>query len=155
MTGDFVRSNPDVVKKMKEAGHEIYNHTENHPYLTQVSDRDILFELEGMEKSLKDTIGRSSKPYFRPPYGDRDDRVLRIAYGAGYRSVYWTVDALDWQESLGRSPEEVRNIVIGSLAPGNIYLFHLGDNISGDILESLINEITTRGYKIVSLKQGL
>lgn len=155
LTGDFVLAYPKAVVDMKNAGHEIYNHTKNHPYLTQVSDREILLELDGMDRALKATIGKSSKPYFRPPYGDRNDRVLKIAYGAGYQSVGWTVDALDWQESEGRSASEVRSIILNSLAPGNIYLLHLGDNISGNILDELINEINNRGYNIVSLKQGL
>lgn len=155
LTGDFVLAYPKVVIDMQNAGHEIYNHTKNHPYLTQVSDRQILLELDGMDRDLKATIGKSSKPYFRPPYGDRNDRVLKIAYGAGYQSVGWTVDALDWQESEGRSANEVRSIILNSLAPGNIYLLHLGDNISGNILDELIIEINKRGYNIVSLKQGL
>jgi peptidoglycan/xylan/chitin deacetylase (PgdA/CDA1 family) len=155
LTGDFVLTYPEVVREMKNAGHEIYNHTENHPYLTQATDREILLELDGMDRALRGTIGQSSKPYFRPPYGDRNDRVLKIAYGAGYQSVGWTVDALDWQESEGRTGDEVRSIILNSLAPGNIYLLHLGDNISGNILEGLIGEINSRGYNIVSLKRGL
>lgn len=155
LTGDFVLTYPEVVREMKNAGHEIYNHTENHPYLTQATDREILLELDGMDRALRGTIDQSSKPYFRPPYGDRNDRVLKIAYGAGYQSVGWTVDALDWQESEGRTGDEVRSIILNSLAPGNIYLLHLGDSISGDLLEELINETEKRGYKIVSLKQGL
>ncbi len=155
LTGDFVAKYPVLIKRMAREGHEIYNHTKNHPHLTAISDMEIVSELEEMDLELTRLIGSSSKPYFRPPYGDRDRRVLNIAYGAGYRSVLWTVDALDWQESEGRTEEEVRNIILNSLAPGNIYLLHLGDNISGNILERLITEINNRGYNIVSLKQGL
>jgi peptidoglycan/xylan/chitin deacetylase (PgdA/CDA1 family) len=155
LTGDFVLDYPEIVREMQKGGHEIYNHTKNHPYLTKVSDREIILELDGMDRALIATIGQTSKPYFRPPYGDRNDRVLKIAYGAGYQSVAWTVDALDWQESEGRTEEEVMDIVLNSLAPGNIYLLHLGDNISGNILERLITEINNRGYNIVSLRQGL
>jgi peptidoglycan/xylan/chitin deacetylase (PgdA/CDA1 family) len=155
LTGDFVAKYPNLVKRMALEGHEIYNHTQNHPHLTLISDHSIVSELDSMENELQNLIGSSSKPYFRPPYGDRDRRVLDIAYGAGYRSVLWTVDALDWQESEGRIASEVRNIILSSLAPGNIYLLHLGDNISGNLLEEMINEISKKGYKIVSLKQGL
>lgn len=155
LTGDFVTKYPNLVKRMDREGHEIYNHTKNHPYLTQVSDTQIVSELDAMDRELVKVIGKSSKPYFRPPYGDRNGRVLNIAFGAGYQSVFWTVDALDWQESEGRNMYEVKNIILSSLAPGNIYLLHLGDSISGNLLEELISETEKRGYKIVSLKQGL
>jgi hypothetical protein len=62
---------------------------------------------------------------------------------------------LDWQESSGITATEVRERILGTLAPGNIYLIHVGDTISGNILEDLILEINKRGYKIVSLEQGL
>lgn len=155
LTGDFVANYPELVRRMAREGHEIYNHTQNHPHLTLLSDHAVVSELDSMEIGLQNLIGSSSKPYFRPPYGDRNRRVLDIAFGAGYRSVLWTVDALDWQESEGRSEHEVRNIILTSLAPGNIYLLHLGDKISGNLLEEMIFEISKKGYKIVSLKQGL
>ena len=155
LTGDFVSKNPALVLRMKKEGHEIYNHTLNHPYLTEVSDDEIRNQLESMDKILRNVAGTSTKPYFRPPYGDRDKRVLDVAYNFGYQSVGWTVDARDWQETEGVSRDDVRSIILNSLAPGNIYLIHIGDNITGDILEDVINEVYKRGYKIVSLRQGL
>jgi hypothetical protein len=62
---------------------------------------------------------------------------------------------MDWQESEGRTEWEVKNIILSSLAPGNIYLMHLGDNITGNILDELFIKIKAEGYNVVSLKQGL
>ena len=97
----------------------------------------------------------SSKPYFRAPYGDRDDRVRAVAARLGYESVYWTVDALDWEESAGVTGEEVRNRILGNLGNGTIYLMHLGDNITGSILDDLLTAVADNGYNVVSLTQGL
>jgi delta-lactam-biosynthetic de-N-acetylase len=155
LTGKFVQNNPDLVLRMYKEGHEIYNHTLDHPHLTEVSDQEIKRQLEGMDELLQKITGESSRPFFRPPYGDRDERVINVAHSIGFRSVYWTHDALDWQESSGITATEVRERILGTLAPGNIYLIHVGDTISGNILEDLILEINKRGYKIVSLEQGL
>lgn len=155
LTGKFVQSNPDLVLRMHKDGHEIYNHTFDHPYLTTISNEEIKRQLEGMDILLRDLTGKSSRPFFRPPYGDRDQRVIDVAHEVGYRSVFWTHDALDWQESLGITADDVKNNILSTLLPGNIYLIHIGDNVSGNILEDLILEINKRGYKVVSLKQGL
>ena len=155
LTGKFVEKNTILVKKIHEAGHEIFNHTYSHPYLTLVSDEQINKELFEMNNALKNIINQSTKPFFRPPYGDRDDRVLKQAFNSGYQSVYWTVDALDWKESEGETVDIVRYRILSTLAPGNIYLMHIGDNITGNILDDLFSTIKLKGYKIVSLTQGL
>ncbi len=109
LTGDFVALNPDLVKRMHQLGHEIFNHTQNHHYLTSLSSGEIASELQNMDKALVGITNKSSKPYFRPPYGDRDQRVSETAFEAGYQSVMWTVDALDWQESwYNAAPDQPR-----------------------------------------------
>jgi peptidoglycan/xylan/chitin deacetylase (PgdA/CDA1 family) len=155
LTGRFIQSNPNLVKKIDKEGHKIYNHTDSHPYMTTISNEQIVEELEKTEKVLQVLIGKSSKPYFRPPFGNRDQRVLDTAFLAGYQSVYWTIDAMDWQESEGRTDQEVKDIVLNNLASGNIYLMHIGDTITGRILDELFTEIKSRGYNIVSLEQGI
>jgi peptidoglycan/xylan/chitin deacetylase (PgdA/CDA1 family) len=155
LTGKFVENNQRFVKNIHSAGHEIFNHTYDHPRLTTLSDEEMAHQLRKMENVLVDTTGISPRPYFRPPYGDRDERVIKNAFMSGYQSVYWTVDAMDWQESEGRTEWEVKNIILSSLAPGNIYLMHLGDTITGNILDELFMEIKLRGYNVVSLKEGL
>lgn len=155
LTGKFIEKNSVLVRRMNGAGHEIYNHTYSHPYLTSITDDEIGGELWKMEKVLETTVNESSKPYFRPPYGDRDERVLKKAFSSGYQSVYWTIDALDWKESEGETDGTVRYRILSTLAPGNIYLMHIGDNITGNILDELFTTIESKGYKIVSLTQGL
>ena len=87
LTGKFVEENPELVRSMVAGGHEIFNHTYDHPHLDEISDQEIIVEFEKMDQVLTRTVGISSKPFFRPPYGSRDQRVLDIAYKAGYQSV--------------------------------------------------------------------
>lgn len=157
LTGKFIENNPDIVRRIYMEGNEIFNHTYNHPYLTTLSREEIVSELNRMDETLKKTIGISTKPYFRAPFGDRNRQALDIAGQAGYRSVFWTVDALDWEEGKegGKSAEDVKNNILNNVFPGNIYLMHLGDNITGNIIDSVFSILEEQGYKIVSLTQGL
>ncbi len=155
LTGKFIEANPVLVRKMASLGNEIFNHTYDHPHLPLLSDEQIMQELGQNEAVLEETASTSPHPYFRAPYGDRDQRVLNAAFRAGYESIYWTIDARDWEEPTGETPAQVHDNIMSNLAPGNIYLMHIGDTITGSILDGIFTEIEHHGYKIVSLTQGL
>lgn len=179
LTGRFIEANPLFVAEIAGAGYEIFNHTYDHPHLPTMTDSEIAAELNKMNYLLVSTLASttarknksnaasvaasddlrsadvSAKPFFRPPYGDRDERVKEVAAKDGYQDVYWTVDADDWEESTGQTADGVTNRIIENLQPGNIYLMHLGDNITGQILDNVFTTIEGKGYKIVSLTQGL
>ncbi len=155
LTGKFIENNQEIVKKMVSDKHEIFNHTYDHPYLTQLPEGRIAREFEMMDSEFQKISGVSTKPYFRAPYGDRDTRVLDVAAKAGYRSVYWTIDASDWEEATGMTAERVQNKILSNIKPGGIFLMHLGDNITGKILDDVFIKIKAQGYKIVSLTQGI
>ena len=155
LTGKMVEAHPDLVKKIADAGNEIFSHTYDHPDLTTLSDDQITSELTKMERVLEATAGISPKPYFRAPYGAQNARVLAVAAKDGYQSVYWTVDALDWREPQGETVAQVKERILSTLAPGNIYLMHIGDTITGNILDEVFTDIEAKGYKIVSLTQGI
>lgn len=155
LTGKFIERNPDLVRRMVSTGQEVFSHTYDHPHLMELSDREIGEEFKKMEMTLVAVAGVSPKPYFRPPYGDRDFRVIKTAFRNGYQSVYWSVDARDWEESEGMTNETVRERILSNVYPGAIYLMHLGDNITGNILDEVLSSIEKLGYKPVSLTEGL
>jgi len=155
LTGKFVEANPDFVKRIVTGGNEIFNHTYDHKDLTTLSGAEIAQELTKMENALQTIAGISPKPYFRAPYGTRDAKVLSVAARNGYQSVYWTKDALDWEAIKGETASQVKERILSSIAPGNIYLMHIGDTITGEILSDVFSSIKVKGYKIVSLTQGM
>ena len=152
VTGQWVEKFPDGLRSIANAGHAIYNHTYSHPHFATLSDDDIKNELEKTDTLIKSIVGFDSKPYFRAPYGERNQRVLAVAASLGYRHAYWTIDAWDWKE--GITAGEVKSRILQNVKPGTIYLMHVGDDISGAILPEIIQSIKKQGYEIVPLNQG-
>lgn len=69
---------------------QIANHTYSHPALTSLTDEQIVQELTRNDEEIMRLFGVSSKPYFRPPYGYYDARVLATAASCGFtRPVLW------------------------------------------------------------------
>lgn len=158
LNGKFIEKFPETTRGIFMNGNEIFNHTYDHKSLIKLTDEEIKEEFSKTERILKETlVGFDIYPssYFRAPYGERDSRVITTAYANGYQSVFWTVDAKDWRESEGVTANDVKNIILSKLAPGNIYLMHLGDTITGSVLDDVFTEIESRGYKIVSLTEGI
>ncbi len=151
LTGKWVDENPELAKRIADGGSVIGNHTDTHPDLTKLTDDGIVKELKSAEDKIQKKAGVSSKPLFRTPYGTRDPRVLRVAANAGYRSIYWTVDSLDWKPSI--TADQVKNRILAGLSNGAIIIEHCGSQQTAQILPKLIKEIQDRGYKIVTVPE--
>jgi peptidoglycan/xylan/chitin deacetylase (PgdA/CDA1 family) len=93
----------------------------------------------------------TTRPYFRPPYGARDDRVRTLAAQMGYRTVYWTIDALDWQTTA--TPDSITKNVMGHLNNGVIVLMHAGSQVESETLDGLMTKIEQANYQMVTVTQ--
>lgn len=80
-----------ALRPMVESGQiQIANHTHSHPDLLQATDARIRDELERCGDVIRTVFGVEAAPYFRPPYGNADARVLAAARSAGYpQAVHW------------------------------------------------------------------
>lgn len=156
LTGRFMRRYPELVRRMVDAGHEIGNHTMNHPRLTSwardrthttlpdVTREFLGRELRGAEEIFSRISGRDLAPIWRAPYGERNRRICIWARRWGYLHVGWrqgrtwreNLDSNDWvpdEETPGyHSPREVMEkiMTLAAVEPhglnGGIVLMHLG-----------------------------
>ncbi len=154
LTADWLEANPDLGKAIVAAGHDIGNHTKDHPHMTQLTDEEIKAELAAVEDGALATMGKSTKPFFRPPFGEYDDRVAMVAGQAGYRYlVMWTVDSLDWKLI---PPEEVTKRIVDGAKPGAIFLMHVGSQTyEPQALPETIRRLREAGYGFVTLSELL
>jgi len=162
LTGKWAEENPELVQRMAIEGHEIANHTYSHPRLTSLEDEDIIEEVLRAERIIRDLVGQTTRPFLRPPYGDRNRRVLDLLAREGYISIYWTVDSLD---SVGDPKtaefllERVTNPVDGRgeeiSLEGAIILMHVGNATSAEALPAILDRLQERGYAVVRLSEIL
>lgn len=155
LTGDFAAAHPDVVGRILADGHEIGNHTVDHPDLIHPprSDSFICGELARADQQIVAADGHTSRPFFRPPYGNYNDQVRYLAAGLGYRTVYWSIDPRDWDPTT--TTEDIINRVLNGpgLKPGAIILMHVNSPNEQYALGAVITGLEQRGYSIVPLSQ--
>lgn len=161
MTGQWAQQNQDLVRRMVAEGHQLINHTWSHRSFTgysaggrplSLAERQL--ELSRTEELLRGLSGRPTKPYFRPPYGDLDDGVLRDVAAAGYGyTIMWTVDSLGWNKLPARGIVER---CLSRAAPGAIYLFHVGaESQDAQALPAIVDGLRARGLGFVTVEDLL
>ncbi|MSQ29489.1 MAG: polysaccharide deacetylase family protein [Dehalococcoidia bacterium] len=157
MTGQWAEANPDLLRRMVAEGHQLINHTQTHDSFTGFSTgrgpkstEARARELALTEAAVQRIAGVTTKPYFRPPYGDMDASVSEDVYAQGYDIVaMWTVDSLGWN-GLSRSGIEARCQRLA--APGAIYIFHVGSaSQDGPALPAVIDGLRQQGYQAGTL----
>ncbi len=162
LTGTWAEDNPELVRRIAADGHEIGNHTYSHPQLPDMEEAAILEEIHRTEQIIRDLVGQTTRPYLRPPYGSRNQRVLDILAREGYISVYWTVDSLD---SVGDPKsarflfERVTSPTTGQGVPipleGAIFLMHVGNETTAQALPDILDWFQENGYQVVRLSELL
>jgi peptidoglycan/xylan/chitin deacetylase (PgdA/CDA1 family) len=153
LTGKWVEANPDLARRIVNEGHTVINHTYSHRSFTgfstntsplSYSQREA--ELRQVDSAVRTATGyATTKPLFRPPYGDYNTCVRSHVAHSGYVwNVMWTLDSWGWR---GLTKDQILRRVLDGLQPGANYLFHVGgQSQDGPALPSIISRLRERGY---------
>lgn len=155
ITGKAAENHPQKIKDIVAQGHEIGNHSYSHPDFSKLSAAQIKTELDKTEAAVKKAAGKSTKPYFRAPFGSVNDATLQAVGNQGYtKTIGWTIDTIDWK---GISSSEITSKVINNATPGMIVLMHAGEGATGTpgALQNMINQLKAKGYTFVTIGQLL
>ena len=146
MVGKRVHTYPEIAKKVAKAGHEIGNHTWNHPSLTKVDDTTLYNEVRSTSDIIEGVTGQLAT-VFRPPYGDVDDRVRE---STKLPVVLWSVDTLDWEH---HDPEILLAHIEKDVRPGSVILMHDIHESTADGLEAVLKYLQSQNYKFVTVSE--
>ena len=152
ITGHYLNTNEDLVKRMIEEGHIVGNHTVNHKSLVDLSDEEIENEIMDLHTALYDKFGYEMT-YFRPPQGEFSERVLEIASNLGYTAVLWSNAYDDWDEDNQDREEYGKSKILDNLHNGCVLLLHGTSKDNANILNEVILETISMGYEFKSLDE--
>lgn len=151
MTGGWVNSYPDDVKRIAAGGHELGNHSENHKQMSTLSAQECKEEIMKVHERVRTLTGKEMK-VFRPPYGDYNNTLLDTLEECGYQAVQWDVDSLDWKE-YGVDAMISQVLQHKHLGKGSIILCHNGAKYTARALPTLIRGLKEKGFKLVTMSE--
>lgn len=150
VTLPYLKSNPDLVKRMIDEGHVVGNHSVTHPSnglpsLATVEDQQN--EVLGVHDYMLENYNYTMN-LFRYPTGAFSEQSLAILHNLGYRSVFWSFAYKDWITDAQPDETEALNHMVEKLHPGAIYLLHAVSTTNVDVLGDFIDSIKAAGYEI-------
>lgn len=151
VVGQWVDKYPESVKALSDAGHEVMNHSNEHPHMSKLSARQIVDEVNACSDKIEAVTG-VRPTLFRCPYGEYDDNVISTVQSLGMTAVQWDTDSLDWKDL---SAPDIYKRVTGKVNPGSIVLFHNAGLHTPEALPSILEYLQSEGYTIVPISQLL
>lgn len=159
LKGEFVQTFPKKSARIAKL-HLVGNHTQTHPYLTRLTDAEIVAEVRTAETNIRKITGEDPRRFFRFPYGARTAHEIGVVNELCYVPFRWTVDTLGWKgTSGGQSVKTVIARVMAAAQPGEIVLMHVGSQpkdrstLDADALPKVIYKLRRAGYELVPLSQ--
>lgn len=149
VTGDWCDRYPDDVRKFHEAGHEIENHSDQHPHVLGANVNDLIADTRECSRKIKMLTGEEPTLY-RAPYGEFDDSLITTLDGMGMQVIQWDVDSVDWKKP---SAADIKKKVLKGVKPGSILLFHNDLENTTEALPEILKELSSQGYKFVSVNE--
>ena len=152
--GNFIKDNPDLIKRMITEGHIVGNHTMTHPDMSQISSMESFQkELEGVEELYTSVTGEPMTKFYRPPRGVYSTENLSMAKELGYSTFFWSLAYVDWIQEQQPSKEEAFQKLIPRIHPGAIVLLHNTSSTTAAILDELLTRWEEMGYQFHSIKE--
>jgi peptidoglycan/xylan/chitin deacetylase (PgdA/CDA1 family) len=148
--GACVKLYPRQARQAVNWGMTIGSHSFSHPLFTSISNARMAGELTKAESYWWSAAATIPEPYFRPPYGGVNDRVLKVAGSLGYsRIILWDVDTSDWT---GIPAAKVAANAVSGARPGSIILMHTDWNAE-KALTAMVRGLREKGLEPVSLDE--
>lgn len=144
MLGSRVDYYPEIAKDVQEAGHELGNHSWNHPDLTKMSGERVFNEIKNTSNVIEKSTGQQAT-VFRPPYGANNETVKNQT---DLPIILWDVDTLDWKH---RNAEQTLAIVKNNTRSGSTILMHDIHQSTADSLDNILQFLKSEGYTFVTV----
>lgn len=144
--GSQTFGNEDILRRMHNEGHEIGNHSYDHPELPYLSSESIRWQINRTDQLIRSATGSTTK-VFRPPYGSYTSRVL---YAANKPAIMWSVDTRDWAN---RDASHLYYYLLNNTRNGDVVLMH---DIHPSTVNGFINalpELSRRGFEFVTVSE--
>lgn len=152
LVGNYIEKNKDLVRRMVDEGHIVGNHTMHHPDMSKLSDeKRFQKELQDLENLFKEVTGKELPKYYRPPQGLYSEENLKMAQKLGYKTVFWSLAYVDWQNDRQPTKEQAFQKLLPRVHNGAVVLLHSTSATNAQILDELLTKWETMGYRFETI----
>lgn len=148
--GSQAEKYPDVIKRIISEGHILSNHSYSHEDLTGANATSELIHSEIQKTdTILTNLGAPRVPFFRPPYGHKNDTVIAAA---NRPILMWTLDPKDWQV---KNKDIVVENITRKTEDGSIILLHDIHETTVEAVPEVLEYFSEAGVEVIPLDQLL
>ena len=152
LVGNYMEKNADLVRRMVAEGHIVGNHTMHHPDMSKLDTKDAFAkELSDLEELYRDITGEALPKYYRPPKGVYSKDNLRFAKELGYKTVFWSLAYVDWNNDKQPTAEAAFSKLLPRIHNGAVVLLHSTSQTNAEIMDELLTRWKEMGYRFESI----
>lgn len=152
LQGKFIENFPEETARIYQAGHELANHSTNHPDMRKISVDKIYREIQTTNDLITQITGKPVRLY-RPPSGIHTERDRAVSRALGNEPIFWTFDSLDGFKASSRSQVWLR--MTTQSQKGAIILMHIYGQYTVSVLEEYLPMMQAEGYEFVTVSELL
>lgn len=154
LVGNYLEKNGDLVRRMVQEGHTVGNHTMHHYDMSKLQDKAAFSrELTDLEALYRQVTGQDMEKYYRPPQGIYSEENLKMAKELGYKTVFWSLAYVDWNNDKQPSREEAFGKLLPRTHDGAVVLLHATSKTNAQILDELLTCWQEKGYSFGSIAE--
>ena len=154
LVGNYIEKNGDLVRRMVAEGHTVGNHTMHHYDMSRLTDKAAFGkELTDLENLYREVTGEEMEKYYRPPQGIYSEENLAMAKELGYKTVFWSLAYVDWNNDAQPTAEEAFSKLIPRVHNGAVVLLHSTSKTNAAILDELLTRWKDMGYRFGTMKE--
>ncbi len=153
--GKNLADKTEIIKKAKENGHLIANHSWDHTNGTDL-DKNLIWEQQ-VSKTIEELkkVASIQSNYYRPPFGGITQKQIDFLASKGITTVLWSLTTMDWDPTQNNGID-LENKFKNYLHPGAIVLLHDYDFGKSEemliALEKMILYGKSKGYTFVTIE---
>ena len=110
-------------------------------------------ELQDLEALFKQTTGKDLPKYYRPPQGIYSQENLQMAKELGYKTVFWSLAYVDWNNDAQPTREQAFAKLIPRTHDGAVVLLHSTSQTNAQIMDELLTKWEEMGYQFETLDE--
>ncbi len=152
ITGHYLKSEQELVRRMIDEGHIVGNHTMKHPNLAKSDLSAAAAELKALDDEYSAIFG-GHMIYMRPPEGEYSERLLTFASDMGYKTVLWSFAYRDWERDVRKGADYAYSQIVPYFHSGAIILLHAVSADNAEALGAVIDAAREQGYVFKSLDE--
>ena len=150
--GVKAKMHPKILSRMAAEGHEVANHSWNHPVLSSLDFPQVKAQMQKTNRAISDATGNIPS-VMRPPYGNTNPTLNEyISKNESLKVILWSIDTKDWQRP---DSKKIVDTVKSKAKPGDIILCHDIHPGTIEAMPGVIDALQEKGFEFVTVSQML